>query len=244
MKTREGTNTYRITARVVGVIYLAGFVIGLAGTGLIQSILGAPHYLSTVSANSTLLASGALLWLLASIGDASHGILLFPVLKRQSERMALGYLAARIADAVFLAIYVLFILVQIPLGSAYLTAAAPGTFSLQALSTMSTQANLYAYDIGMIALALAGLTLNLTFYRAKLVPRWIAIWGILGYAILFCGTVSVVMGSGLSLVSSLPGGLWEVFIGVWLIVRGFNASAFVPQTTGSSNLAELEAASS
>ena len=96
----------------------------------------------------------------------------------------------------------------------------------------------------MIALGLAGLMLNSLFYRAKLVPRWIAFWGLVGYAILVCGMVSEVMGSGLGLVSSLPGGLWEVFMGVWLIAKGFNASAFVPQVTRTSDLAEPVTANS
>jgi hypothetical protein len=224
-------NTYRTTAIVVGVMYLAGFVVGLVGNGLIQSILGAPDHLSTVSANSMMLAIGAILWLMAVAGDAAHGVLMFPVLKQHSERIALGYLASRIVDAVFIAVFVLFILLQIPLGSEYLKAVAPNTFYLQALSTLAIQANLYAYDIGMIALGLAGLMLNYMFYRAKLVPRWIAVWGLVGYAIIFFGMVSEVMGSGLGLVSSLPGGLWEVFIGVWLIAKGFNSPASVSQAT-------------
>ncbi len=173
MTTKEGMNTYRTTAIVVGVVYLAGFVVGLMGNGLIQSILGAPDHLSTVSANSMMLAIGAILWLMAVAGDAAHGVLMFPVLKQHSERIAFGYLASRIVDAVFIAVSVLFILLQIPLGSEYLKAVAPNTFYLQALSTLSIQANLYAYEIGMIALGLAGLMLNYMFYRAKLVPRWI-----------------------------------------------------------------------
>ncbi len=238
MTTKERMNTYRTTAIVVGVVYLAGFVVGLGGNGLIQSILGAPDHLSTVSANSMMLAIGAILWLMAVAGDAAHGVLMFPVLKQHSERIAFGYLASRIVDAVFIAVSVLFILLQIPLGSEYLKAVAPNTFYLQALSTLSIQANLYAYEIGMIALGLAGLMLNYMFYRAKLVPRWIAVWGLVGYAIIFCGMVSEVMGSGLGLVSSIPGGLWEVFIGVWLIAKGFNSSAFVSQATRTSNPAE------
>ncbi len=238
MTTKERMNTYRTTAIVVGVVYLAGFVVGLGGNGLIQSILGAPDHLSTVSANSMMLAIGAILWLMAVAGDAAHGVLMFPILKQHSERIAFGYLASRIVDAVFIAVSVLFTLLQIPLGSEYLKAVVPNTFYLQALSTLSIQANLYAYEIGMIALGLAGLMLNYMFYRAKLVPRWIAVWGLVGYAIIFCGMVSEVMGSGLGLVSSIPGGLWEVFIGVWLIAKGFNSSAFVSQATRTSNPAE------
>jgi hypothetical protein len=238
MMTKEHTNTYRTTARVVGVVYLAGFVVGLVGEGLFQSILGAPNYLSMVSANSITVAIGAILWLMAVVGDAAHGVLMFPILKQHNERIAVGYLAARIVDAVFIAIMVLFILLQIPLGSAYMQAGASDASYLQALGTLFKQAQLYAYQIGMSTLGISGLLLCSTLYKVKLVPRLVATWGLIGYAIIFCGMVSEFMGSGLGLVSSLPGGLWEVFMGVWLIAKGFNASAFVPQAIRTSNLAE------
>src|SRR5919206_4650412 len=227
---RHGPDSYRMTARVVGVVYLAGFVVGIGGDILIRSSLGAPNRLSTVPASSMLLAIGAMLWLIAVVGDAAHGVLMFPVLKPHNERIAVGYLAARIVDAIFIAIMVLFILIQIPLGSEYVKAAAPDTFYFQALGTLFTQAKLYAYQIGMSTLGISGLLLCSTLYRAKLVPRWLAVWGLLGYAIILCGMVSAVMGSGLGDISSYAGGLWEVVMGVWLIVKGFNASAFVSQT--------------
>ena len=67
MTPKENTNTYRTTARVVGVVYLAGFVVGLVGEGLFQSILGASNYLSIVSANSMTVAIGAMVCALAAL---------------------------------------------------------------------------------------------------------------------------------------------------------------------------------
>jgi hypothetical protein len=139
--------------------------------------------------------------------------------------MAIGYLAARIVDAVFIAIMVIFILLQIPLGSEYPKSAASDTLYFQTLSNISVQASQYAYQIGMSALGVSGLILNYAFYKTKLVPRFLSVWGLVGYAVIFLGMLSETMGSGLGLVSSIPGGLWEVFMGVWLIVKGFNSSA-------------------
>jgi hypothetical protein len=235
---KEQTNTYRRTATVVGIVYILGFVVGLAGIGLFTSILGAPDHLSTVPANSMLLGFAAVLWLMAVIGDAAHGVLMFPVLKQHSERMAIGYLAFRIVDAVFIAVMVLFVLIQIPLGSEYLKAAAADAPILQSLSAVFSQAQQYAYQIGMSALGVSGLMLCYTLYRAKLLPAWLAIWGLVGYATILVGMLSAVMGSGLGDLSSYLGGLWEVFVGVWLIVKGFNSSTVVSQPTRTSKLAE------
>jgi len=228
---REGKkNTYRTTAITVGVIYLAGMVLGIGGNVLILSLLGGPDYLAALSANSLLLAFGASLWLMTVVGDAAHGVLMFPILKQYNERIAVGYLASRIVDAVFIAVMVLFILLQIPLASEYLKAGGSDTSYLQALSTMFVQVNQYAYHIAMFILGIAGLLLCYVFYRAKLVPRLVAVWGLIGYAIIFGGSALEVLGFNLQTIHAIPGGLWEVFIGVWLIVKGFNPSAFASES--------------
>ena len=227
MSNKVAMNQYRMTAIVVGVVYLVGFVVGIGGEMLFTSVLGAPNYLATLSANSLTVAIGAVLWLLAVIGDAAHGVLMFPILKPHGERLAVGYLAARIMDALFIAIMVIFILLQIPLSHEYLNATAPDAAYLQILGRLFTQGQLYAYQIGMSTLGVSGLMLCYTLYKAKLLPRWLAVWGLIGYAVIFCGMLSEIMGSGLGLASSLPGGLWEIFVGLWLVVKGFNAPASV-----------------
>src|SRR5690349_14158481 len=95
-------DTFRTTARAVGVLYLAGMVVGIGGNSIILSITGAPDHLATVSSNGRLLAIGALLMMLSAVWDAAHGILMFPVLRRHGERLALGYLGYRIVDAAFI----------------------------------------------------------------------------------------------------------------------------------------------
>src|SRR4028118_393399 len=234
MTTNEKTNTYRTTARIVGAMYLGGFVVGIGGIVLIQSVLGAPDHLATLPANSMLLAIAAVLWLMAAAGDAAHGVLMFPVLKQQhNERIAVGYLGFRIMDGLIIAIMVLFVLIQIPIGSEYVNAGASDASYLQALSNVFMQAQLDAYNIAMITLGISGLILCYSFYRSKLVPRLLAVWGLVGYAVILGGSVLEVLGFNLLSIHAIPGGLWEVFIGVWLIVKGFNPSAFAsdPDTT-------------
>ena len=104
LQDRDGPHSYRKTSITIVVIYLVGMVVGIGGNILIQSILGASDPLATLAANNMLLAIGAMLWLIAVAGDAAHGILMFPVLKRFSERIAFGYFGARIMDAVFVGV--------------------------------------------------------------------------------------------------------------------------------------------
>ena len=233
---RSGPDSYRTTARAVGVLFLAGIVVYVGGNGLVQSVLGAPDHLASVSSNSTLVAVGALLMLMAALFDAAHGILMLPVLKQHDEGLAFGYLGARLVDAVLLAVGVLFVLLQIPLGREYLNAGAVDASALRALSALSEQTNLYAYQIAMIAVGLAGLMLCSVFYRARLVPRLVAGWGLVGYALLLGGSVAEVLGVDLRLIHTIPGGLWELFIGVWLIAKGFGASPVPSERTTASTM--------
>ncbi|HET9302009.1 MAG TPA: DUF4386 domain-containing protein, partial [Propionibacteriaceae bacterium] len=142
---RLSRNNYRTTARVVGVIYLLGMLIGIPANLFILSILDGPDQLSTIAASSMLLAAGVMFWSVTIVGDAAHGVLMFPVLKQHSERAAVGYLAARIMDATLIAVMALLILVQIPVAIEYANAAAADTSYVQVLSAVFDHAQLYAY---------------------------------------------------------------------------------------------------
>lgn len=219
---RSATPTYRGTARAIGVIYIAGMVIGISGNIVVLSILSAPDHLAALPANSMLLAIAALFWLLTVAGDAAHGILMFPILKRHSERMAVGYLGFRIMDATFIAVMVLLILMQIPIGALYVQAGASDLSYLETLSAVLFQAHLDAYNVAMLTLGISGLLICYVLYRMRLIPRPLAIWGLLGYAIILCGSALEILGFNLMSFHAYPGGLWEVVIGVWLIIKGFN----------------------
>ena len=236
---RTDLRSDRTTARIIGMLYLAGMVIGIGGNVVVQSILTAPDPLSTMTTSGILLAVGAVCWLATVAGDAAHGVLMFPILRRHSERSAVGYLAARIIDAVLIAVMTLLIVIQIPIGAQYLEALnAGGTGEvsyLQALSAVFTDANQYAYEFAMLTVGVAGLILCTAFLRTNLIPRPLAVWGLAGYAIILTGSISEILGFHLGSIQAVPGGLWEVFIGVWLIVKGFNTSA---NTSGSSKVAQ------
>jgi hypothetical protein len=158
---------------------------------------------------------------------------MFPLLKQHNVGIAFGYLSSRIIDALFIGVHVLFVLIQIPIGNEYMKAGIHDTFSLQALSNVFIMVNLYAYQIGMVFVGLAGLILCYSFYRSKLVPQFLAVWGLAGYVTILCGSVLEILGFDLYLIHTIPGGLWELFTGVWLIAKGFNSSpiALIPVKT-------------
>lgn len=187
-----------------------------------------PNYLSTITANGMLIGAGALLWLFTVAGDAAHGILMFPILKKQNETIAVGYLGFRIIDAVFIAIMVLFILMQLPLGSEYLKAGA-NTSALQSLGAILIKGNLYAYHTAMLMLGISSVMLCYVLYTSSLIPRFLAVWRFVGYVVILVGSTIELLGFDLQSMHTIPGGMWELFIGVWLIVKGFNAVPIVSE---------------
>lgn len=231
MATKEKPGKYRTTATVVGIVWLAGFVLAVAGNNLILSIISAPNHLSTVSANSMQVAIGGAVMLICAVAEVALGVLMFPILKEHGERIALGYLGSKIVDATFFALWVVFLLIQIPLGGEYLKAAVVDLPSLQALSTVSLQVSQYAYQISQIAVVFAGFLLCQSFFRTKMVPRWLAAWGLAGYAVLLCGAMLEILGFNLHLIQTIPGGLFELFICIWLIAKGFSYPESARQTT-------------
>jgi len=121
---------------------------------------------------------------------------------------------------------VLFMLIQIPLGREYLKAAAPAALNLQSLSAVSEQASQYAYQIGMSAVGLAGLMLCYAFTGQSWFRGAWPSGASLVTGSFFAGWHRqswVRSGPGFS----IPGGLWEIFIGVWLIAKGFNKRALI-----------------
>ncbi len=235
----RSTRPDRIAARVVGVLYLAGMVLGIVGNVLIQSVLTAPEPLSSIAANGMIVALGAVCWLATVGGDVTHGVVMFPILSRRSARSAVGYLAARIIDATLIAIMTLLIVIQIPVGAEYLKAGGGDISYLQALSAVLTAANLYAYEFAMTTVGVAGLILCAAFLRANLIPRPLAIWGLAGYAVILAGSLLQILGFQLNSIQAIPGGLWEVFIGVWLIVKGFSSNAGTPGTSEPTSTPEI-----
>jgi uncharacterized protein DUF4386 len=212
-------------SRIFGALFLAGFLVYGIGFGLVSSVITAPDFMSTLAANSTILVVGAFLMLLNTVVDIGKGVLFFPIAERRGKRTALVYLAAITVQVVLLDLGVLFLLMLVPLSEFVAGASAiEGT----ALGSLLTQANTLAFQLGQGTLAFGALFMTWFLFRTRMVPRTLALWGVAGYAIHLIGAVAEIFGVHVGLVLSLPGGLFEVAFGVWLIAKGFNSLVSIP----------------
>lgn len=205
----------------------------IAGTFLMNSVLNAPDYLTTVFPRSATVVSGMLLWLINDIGIVLIGLLMFPILKKHSEVLALGYVSMRMFESIFLIVGVLFAMMLIPLSQEFIKAGATGVTSYQAIGAVLKQAEFwFMTPMQLFPLGLGGIILTAILYRTKLVPRFIAVIGLIGYAVLVPGGILTLF-SVLDTSPGAPGGLLAIPVAVfeiilmpiWLYAKGFNGSA-------------------
>lgn len=200
--------------RLVGALLLLAFVVYLAGGALVDSATAAP---SRIVDHQMQLSAGALLMLLNSAFVIGIGVLVFPVLRPRHEMTAYAYLVTRVFEGVLLAVGILCLLLLIPLAQAY---AGTGS-SAASLVDVAQYGNQYALHIGMIGLGLGGVLFCRALYQAKLVPRPLAALGIVGYPALAVGEALGLLGYDVGMMHYTPGGLFEVALGVLLLVTGF-----------------------
>lgn len=204
--------------RLAGALFLLAFVVYMAGEALIVSGAGTPAMLGQASRSTTLIGAGAALMLANSAIVACIGVLMFPVLRGRHEISACAYLVTRLFEAVMLAVGVLCLLLLIPLAQAY--ASAGDGEALTSLAHVAQQGNVYARYIGMIGLGLGSLFFCRALLRTGLVPRFLAVWGLIGYATLAAGETLALLGYDVGLVHYAPGGLFEISLGLLLLIKG------------------------
>jgi hypothetical protein len=188
-------SSLRRTARIVGVLFLAGYL--AYGVGSVIATGNADR-----SGSTALLVTGAALMLLNSAFVIGIGVLMFPILRAQNPAVATGYLGTRIFEGVVLAIGVVSLIV--------LTGSA------------AIDANSVCYNVAEAGLGIGSLFFCALLFRTGLVPRFLAVWGFIGYACFAVGNLLELFGvAGAGLVGAIPGGLFELTFAVWLIARGF-----------------------
>ncbi len=211
------------TARIVGALFIIATVAYSLSVVILDPILGDSDYLTIVSANENLLIIGALLVLIDAVAVAAIAIVIYPVLKKYKEALALGYVGARIAESVLFSVNVITTLTLLSLGQEFAKAGALNTPCYQTLGTVLLAAGNWAYLLGLgLAFALSALILNFILYQSKLVPRWLSSLGLVGAALVFVNYLLESFGINPVEILFLPIAVQEMVFAVWLIVKGFN----------------------
>jgi len=223
-------NSNRKTAIIVGVLFITGTVAGILSLVFSGSILGAPDYLTKVSANENRVVIGALFELIMAAVLVGVPLMMFPIFKKHNEPIALGYVGARIIEAVGDVVAAISLLSLLTLSQEFVKAGAPDASYFQALGTLLLAVREWTAAVGVtIPFSLGALMFYYLWYRSKLIPRFISVWGLIGTPLyLAAGLLGMFGISRFSTISTslfLPLAVNEMFLAVWLIVKGFNSSA-------------------
>ena len=196
----------------------------LTGGGLIESVLNRPDYFTHILENKIFVVTGVYLELINGAAVVGIAIILFPIIKRFNEGIAIGYISFRIIESVCCLLAAIIPLTIIAISQDYQKSIIPE------ISWHHTLVNsFYAVRTHIAGLlipvffSLGAILFYFILYQSKLLPRFISVWGMAGVIlILILNLFKIVTPAGMLL--ALPIILNEIFLGIWLIVKGFNPS--------------------
>lgn len=204
---------------MIGLLFILPLLFYGIGNSLVETIFTSNSFLPVPID----VKIGGLLMVLNSITVTVIGILLFPMLSAFQKSIAWTYIITRIFEAILLFVGIIAVFSTIPLAQHFAeTELNPTDF--QTFRTFSFGINYYAYQISMLILGLGSVPFCYILYKQKLVPPFLALWGCIGYGLLCIGSVCELLGYKIGIALSIPGGLFELSFGIWLLIKGFRHS--------------------
>jgi hypothetical protein len=218
----------RKTALVVGLLFLATFVTSIAAFFAYGPVLTDAHYITGTGGDTRVLV-GAFLELLLIISNIGCAVVLFPLLKRQNEAVALGYIGARIVESTFILAGILCVLTIVTLRQGAAGADA-GTLVTIGKSLIAMKNWTALLGPGLMDGVGTGLMLGWLMYRSGLVPRRVALLGVIGGPMLAASGIAILLGlfkagSPWQGIATIPEVLWEAYLALWLTFKGFKQVA-------------------
>ena len=217
-------------ARLTGVLFLITYITSIpAAFFLYPPVLTDPNYIVGAGADTSV-RLGALLELILVVANIGSAVVLWPVAKRVNEILALGFVTARIVESAFIAIGVLSLLTVVTLRQEAAAGADAGSLVTVGESLVALHDWTFLFGPGFVVGVGNGLILGYLMYTSRLVPRGMAVLGLVAGSLLIASGVAVIFGvieqgGPLQTIAVVPEFLWELALGIWLTVRGFNPSA-------------------
>ena len=224
-------NSNRKTAIIAGILIIIGMVAGMLS--IVPSV-ESPDYLTEVSSNQNQVLSRAFFQFTLVPIYIGFALLLYPIISSYSKSLAIGFVSFRIIAGVFQLVGVIALLIFILLSQEFLESTAPDLLYFQIFGDVLKLGRDLANHVGvMLATCLGNLILFYLFYKTKLVPRWLSIWGIIGNTLAILASFLILFRlidiiTYHFAVLTIPLVLQEIALAIWLIVKGFNLSVKNP----------------
>ena len=220
------TTSDKTTAKIIGIFFILATAMGISNAAILGPLLASSDYLVGMSEISGMVMVSTFLNMIMAGAVVVIAVVIYPILKRTNEMLAIGYLSARIIEGTVLAIGGIAWLGLASLGDEFVQAGAPDASHFQTLGDMLVLVSTSAFTLGSeIVFGVSALILYYLFIKANLVPKWISIWGLVGGALLLALGVMQTLDlpySAVEIAFTAPIALNEMVLAVWLIVKGFN----------------------
>ena len=215
-------------AKIVGILFITATITSSLSIWITEPVIEATNLLEAFSDKSSQIAVAGLLMLVDAISVAFIAILLFPILKKKSESLALGYVGMRIMEGILFAAYVAVLLTVLFISKEYSASNVQEVSNFKPIGQSFLILAEWTFDIGLgIVFAISAMILNYLLFRFALVPRWLSAWGFLGALVTM--TIVLLKFYDIQVTEALDFiiGIQEMVFAVWLIVKGFRESAIV-----------------
>ena len=213
----------RKIARNAGILFLIAMVASLVGGGLLESVITAPDYLDQLYASKALASVGVFLEFINGFAVIAIVVLFYPVLKRYNKGLALGFAGFRMIESLFCFAGAFFPLILLAYIQEYPAGDPEVGSSVQSLGTHLIAARVQVTGLWIPTFFSAGaLLFYYILFRSRLLPRFISVWGIGGVVLILILNLLKIE-SEWGMVLALPIILNEVFMGIWLIIKGFRS---------------------
>ena len=227
--------TSREIARIAGVLFLLTFITSIPALWVFQPVLDDPAGYIADAGHDNRIFFGGLLELLLIVANVGTALVLFPILRRQNEILSLGYVTARLVESTFIAIGLVSVLAVVSLGQDPASAASVGQDAAGSgagaagVALAAIKDWTFLLGPGFIVGLGNGLILGYLMYRSGLVPRKMAVLGLVGGPLICLSGIAVLFdvfqqgGAGQG-IPTIPEFLWELSLGIYLTVKGFRPS--------------------
>jgi hypothetical protein len=225
----------RKSALATGVFFILTIVTSIPALILYGPVLNDAHYILGAGADTRIFV-GAFLEVLLVISNIGTAVAIFPVVRRQNESIALGYVAARVVESTIIAVGIISILAVVTLRRDLAGGTDPATLVVAGKALVAIHKGSFLLGPGFCAGIENGLMLGYLMYRSGLVPRPIAVLGLVGGTLAFIAGTAELFGlwpqvSGPSILLVLPEALFEAVLGIYLTVKGFRPSPITAAMT-------------
>ena len=221
-------NAYKKNAIIVGFLFIIATAFLFIGEAFYGPILNAPDFLETAYPNRITATIGIFVEFTCVLAIPLIPVFVFPVLKRYSEPLALGYVVFRLFEAVLFVIVDINKLSLINVSQGYSAGGVDAAF-FRNMGSFVKAWNTWGWAFYVFVFAIGALIFYTALYQSKLVPRWISVWGWISAILIMISalmaTFEVNLPETIFGLLVLPIAVQEMVMALWLIIKGFNTSA-------------------